>query len=51
MKSPDGEIFGPIKNLTKFCNRYNLSVSNIRKLIFGKIKKGIYKGWTIKNSN
>ena len=47
--SPDGMIFQGIKNLTKFCREHDLSASCIRDLIDGKIKKGNYKGWIIKN--
>jgi len=46
--SPDGLIFQDIRNLTKFCREHDLSVSCIRDLIAYKIKKGNYKGWTIK---
>lgn len=39
-----GEEFFNIKNLTKFCRERNISVSSIRDLINGNIKKKSYKG-------
>jgi group I intron endonuclease len=45
--SPDKKIYGPIKNLNKFCLDKNIGVSSLRNLINGKIKKNNYKGWTI----
>lgn len=46
--SPDGEEFFNIKNLTKFCRERNISVSSIRDLINGNIKKKSYRGWKLK---
>jgi K+-sensing histidine kinase KdpD len=47
--SPDGEEFSNIRNLTKFCKEKKISISSIRELINGKIKKKSYKGWKLKN--
>ena len=45
--SPEGDIFGPINNLAKFCKNNNLPISSIRNLINGKIKKKSFKGWIL----
>lgn len=47
LRSPNGELFGPIENLTGFCRDHQLNVTSIRELIAGKKKSGNYKGWTI----
>jgi len=44
------EEFENIKNLTKFYKERNLPVSSIRDIYNGRIKRGNYKGWYIKNN-
>ncbi len=43
--SPSGEIFGPIFNLTEFCQKHKLSQSNMWKIINHKRKS--HKGWKL----
>lgn len=43
--SPDGKIYGPIKNLIEFCLEHNLTYNTVSQLLKGKIKR--HKGWEL----
>lgn len=42
--SPEGNIFSPIVNMSKFCREHGLCVSNMIALMHGRIKT--HRGWT-----
>lgn len=46
--APDGVIYGPISNLTKFAKEHKLNISSLRNLLSGKIKSKFYQGWMLK---
>lgn len=43
--SPEGIVYGPVVNISSFCNEHNLHRVSIRKLVAGKIKQT--KGWRL----
>lgn len=47
IQSPDGVVYGPIINLTKFCRDHELNLSGMQNLIAGKKKKNCYKNWKL----
>lgn len=45
LMSPEGIIYGPIRNIADFCRKHNLHRVSVRKLATGKIKQT--KGWKL----
>ncbi len=41
--SPDGKVYGPIKNLAAFCREFGLEPNNVRLVLRGKQESS--KGW------
>jgi hypothetical protein len=44
LKSPDGNEFTNISDLSKFCKNHNLNYSNVCQIMIGKRKSHL--GWT-----